>query len=175
MQCPACNHELIPMEAGGVVVDACVGGCGGVWFDNFELRKFDEPHESEGEALLHVERDPDVVVDHTARRGCPSCSGVVMMRHPFSPQDNVEIDECPQCGGIWLDAGELADIRNRFDTEEERNEAAQAWLNRTLDAHLARAREQDRQRQAKGQRIIHMLRFLCPSYWIPGKQPWAAY
>jgi len=175
MKCPACAHELHEMEAGGVVVDVCRGGCGGIWFDNFELRKFDEPHEAEGEALLEVDRDPSTFVDHSARRKCPACVDVVMMRHPFSPHDNVEIDECPGCGGIWLDAGELGSIRSKFSTEEQRAEAAQAWLDKTLDAQLAQARREDHQSQATTERIAHLFRFLCPSYWIPGKQDWAAY
>ncbi|MBN1590444.1 MAG: zf-TFIIB domain-containing protein [Pirellulales bacterium] len=175
MKCPACAHELRPMEAGSVVVDVCEGGCGGIWFDHFELRKFDEPHEAEGEALLDVARDPSVFVDYSVRRTCPVCDGVVMMRHPFSPQDNVIVDECPGCGGIWLDAGELAAIRTNFSSDEQRAEAAKAWLTKTLDAHLTRARREDRQNQADTEKIAHLLRFLCPSYWIPGKQDWAAY
>jgi len=175
MKCPACHGELREMEAGGIIVDVCQGGCGGAWFDHFELRKFDEPHEAEGESLLDVARDAAVVVDRSVRRGCPACPGVVMMRHPFSPCDAVEIDECPNCGGIWLDAGELASIRARFSTQQERAEAAKAWLDRTLDAQMARATQQDEKNSATLRRITHLLRFFCPSYWIPGKQDWAAY
>ena len=175
MKCPACDRELEEMAAGGVVVDVCDGGCGGIWFDHFELRKFDESHESEGEALLDVKRDPEVVVDHSLRRGCPNCPGVVMMRHSFSPGDNVEIDECPKCGGIWLDAGELAAIRNQFENEEERAKAAKAWLDRTINAHLTRARKEDQRTQSSAERIAHTLRFLCPSYWVSDNQDSAAY
>lgn len=35
---------------------------------------------------------------------CPECEGSVLDR---VQQDNVEIDRCPKCQGIWLDAGEL--------------------------------------------------------------------
>lgn len=35
---------------------------------------------------------------------CPECGGTVLDR---VQQDNVEIDRCPKCHGIWLDAGEL--------------------------------------------------------------------
>lgn len=37
MNCPACARELTKTTAGPITVDACVGGCAGVWFDNFEL------------------------------------------------------------------------------------------------------------------------------------------
>ena len=54
-------------------------------------------------------------------------------------------------------------------------EAAQAWLDKTLNAQLAQAHQEDKQSQAKIQRIAHIFRFLCPSYWIPGKQDWGAF
>ncbi|MBY5990899.1 zf-TFIIB domain-containing protein [Ferrimonas balearica] len=37
-----------------------------------------------------------------------------MIRRHCEPTSAVEIDECPRCGGIWLDSGELEQIhRNR--------------------------------------------------------------
>ena len=35
-----------------------------------------------------------------------------MLRRKFSASVPVDIDECPQCGGIWLDSDELARIRD---------------------------------------------------------------
>ena len=56
MNCPACGNVLEEMKVGDVMVDVCQGGCGGIWFDNYELEKFDEPHESAGEELLARQR-----------------------------------------------------------------------------------------------------------------------
>ena len=106
MKCPACSNELQEMTVADVTVDVCKGGCGGIWFDNLELKKFDAPHESAGQALLNVERDETVQVDRTKRLKCPKCDDIVMMRHFFSVKKDVEVDECPGCGGFWLDAGE---------------------------------------------------------------------
>lgn len=41
-----------------------------------------------------------------AERHClrPSCDNVAMDRVTV---DSVEIDQCPKCGGMWLDPGEL--------------------------------------------------------------------
>jgi Zn-finger nucleic acid-binding protein len=36
---------------------------------------------------------------------------VKLKRHFFSAKRRVEVDQCPNCGGYWLDAGELALIR----------------------------------------------------------------
>jgi Zn-finger nucleic acid-binding protein len=111
MKCPACFNELTTRRAGGIAVDVCRGGCGGIWFDAFELQKIDELSEPEGEALLNIERDEAVIVDQSLKRACPRCSDVKLQRHFFSAARRVQVDECPNCGGYWLDAGELALIR----------------------------------------------------------------
>jgi hypothetical protein len=51
------------MTVEGISLDVCRGGCGGIWFDRYELMKVDESRESAGKALLDIERDPGVVVD----------------------------------------------------------------------------------------------------------------
>jgi len=111
MNCPACAHELTEIKFGGVNIDACQGGCGGLWFDAFELKRVDEQHEVQDEHMLRIQRDPKLVVDHTRKRDCPRCEGVKLKRHFFSAQKRVEVDHCPNCGGYWLDAGELEKIR----------------------------------------------------------------
>jgi len=75
MECPACGRQLRQMNVGDIVVDVCENGCGGVWFDNFELEKVDEQHEAAGEALLDIERDKNVKVDRSKTKTCPKCSG----------------------------------------------------------------------------------------------------
>jgi uncharacterized protein len=120
MKCPACNHRLTELHVGPVKVDACQNGCGGIWFDAFELPRVDEPHEEAGDRLLHIKRNPQVSVDHARKRDCPRCPDIRLKRHFFSARRRVEVDQCPNCGGYWLDAGELACIR------DEKTEAARA-------------------------------------------------
>ena len=52
MQCPACYNQLSPFQVGNVTVDVCQGGCGGIWFDAFELQRVDDQAEAAGEAML---------------------------------------------------------------------------------------------------------------------------
>ena len=175
MKCPACENILQKMTVGGVAVDVCKGGCGGIWFDNFELKKFDEPHESAGEALLDIERDESVIVDHTKRLKCPKCDDVVMMRHFFSVKKGVEVDECPSCAGFWLDAGELRKIRSLFKTEEERHKAAEEYFEEVFGDHFKAMKAQSEEKLAKTRKIVNLFRYICPSYYIPGKQDWGAF
>ena len=110
MNCPACGTELVVLNVGSLAVDVCRAGCGGLWFDNFELSKVDQAHESLGEALAALEFNPSAQILPN-KRPCPKCSGIIMRQHKFSPDKPVIIDECPNCGGVWLDGGELAEIR----------------------------------------------------------------
>ncbi|MBI2903079.1 MAG: zf-TFIIB domain-containing protein [Candidatus Methylomirabilis oxyfera] len=175
MRCPACESLLSQVITGGITVDICKGGCGGIWFDRFELRKVDEPHESAGEALLDIERSDTIIVDHSKRRRCPKCDAIVMMRHFHSVKQHVEVDECPGCDGYWLDPGELAAIRREFRTEEEKQKAAEEYFSEIFDTHLAEMRAQGREQAERARNIARIFRFICPSYYIPGKQDWGAF
>jgi uncharacterized protein len=174
MKCPACVHELTEEEVGGIKLDVCKGGCGGVWFDAFELQKFDEKHEAEG-LNLDFEPDPNLVVDHEAKRSCPKCADTHLMRHFYSPKKRVEVDECPGCGGFWLDTGELAQIHEMFETSEERAKETEKMVNEVTKTVFAQMRAEREAKLEKCHKIAKMFRFVCPSYYIPGKQEWGAF
>src|SRR4030095_4972727 len=97
MKCPACENYLSPVKAGSLLVDVCLGGCGGIWFDNFELQKLDEPDEPAGNLLVQVNvaDQKEIAVDPPKKRPCPKCGDIIMMRHFFSSKRRVEVDECP--------------------------------------------------------------------------------
>jgi Zn-finger nucleic acid-binding protein len=176
MTCPACGHVLSTRTAGDLTVDVCDGGCGGIWFDHFELKKVDEQAESAGERLLDVRRDPGVVVDPAERYRCPGCTdGVVLMRHFWSVKREVTIDECPECGGIFLDAGELGRIRSEFPTEAARHAAADAYFKEVVDPLLDAERAESRAELERAQTFAHAVRFVCPSWYVAGKQAGAAF
>jgi Zn-finger nucleic acid-binding protein len=51
-----------------------------------------------------------------AAMNCPVCSVPLVM----SERQNVEIDYCPQCRGVWLDRGELDKIIERAGSEQQK-------------------------------------------------------
>ncbi len=110
-KCPAGFNELSGFQAGNLTVDVCQGGGGGIWFDAFELQKLDEKREPAGESLLSVAPDEGLILDKARKRECPRCAGMKLHRHFFSAKRRVEVDQCPNCAGYWLDAGELTLIR----------------------------------------------------------------
>lgn len=128
MNCPACGNPLTARKAGAITVDVCDGGCGGVWFDNFELRKVDEAGAHE---IRSVQRDFALHVDRETRRQCPKCADQAMMRRFYSRLRRTEIDECPNCAGIWLDAGEFAAIQQEL-SESPDTAVLNSALNHTV-------------------------------------------
>jgi len=50
---------------------------------------------------------------HNSSMLCPVCSVSLTM----SERQNVEIDYCPQCRGVWLDRGELDKIIERASND----------------------------------------------------------
>jgi Zn-finger nucleic acid-binding protein len=166
MKCPACENELTQTKAGSLTVDACQDGCGGIWFDHFELSKVDEPAESAGAELLNVTKNPNVQVNHEKRYSCPKCLDVIMMRHYFSVKRRALVDECPKCAGYFLDAGELGVIRSLFNSEAEARASAQAYFSELFGSKLTQMLQESESESAKANKIQSMFRFICPSYYV---------
>lgn len=111
LHCPRCPATLVRLRIGGIETDVCEQ-CGGLWLDRLELARFEDPANAFGDALVaHLTQFPATLIDHSQRLRCPRHPSVVMLRRSFSPATPTTIDECPECGGHWLDADELAAIR----------------------------------------------------------------
>ncbi|MNL40538.1 hypothetical protein D3C87_1628940 [compost metagenome] len=169
MTCPACGQSLRQVQAGAIVVDACAEGCGGLWFDAFELKKVDETHEAAGEALLAIRPSAQGGPVQDGKRRCPKCAGVVMFKHFASVQRRVTVDECPGCAGFWLDAGELEQIRGEFASEGQKEQATQAAISGQLDALAAGAIAEREENLARAQQVARMFRLLCPKQTEKGR------
>lgn len=144
MKCPACFNELTQLPVGSLVVDVCQGGCGGIWFDAFELQRADEEQESVGEPLLHIQRNERLTLDQSRKRECPRCTEMKLHRHFFSAKRRVEVDQCPNCGGYWLDAGELALIRAEKAQAATAEQAGHSSISKDVIRYLYRLRAEER-------------------------------
>ena len=98
-----------------------------------------------------------------------------MMQHFMGVKKEVEVDQCPSCGGFWLDPGELRHLRSQYATEADRNAAADAYFHEVFGDDLARMEAESDAQLKRAQGIARIFRFICPSYWIPGKQKWGAF
>ena len=69
--------------------------------------------------IMGYKNEVAALVAPNKRLNCPIDTEEVMMRRFYSDNQQIEIDERPPCGGIWLDAEELVAIRQHFPTRDE--------------------------------------------------------
>jgi Zn-finger nucleic acid-binding protein len=69
---------------------------------------------------------------------------VKLHRHFFSAKRRVEVDQCPNCGGYWLDAGELALVRAEKAQAATAEHAGQSSISKDVIRYLYRLRTADR-------------------------------
>lgn len=105
IDCPRCFAELegeeIEVIGPNVIIDRC-RACGGIWLDKGELNR-----------LLRNRQLSDYLTKEIGTQSkselvCPSCGGLM----DIEVADEIEIDVCLSCGGVWLDAGELDKLKN---------------------------------------------------------------
>lgn len=101
MNCPRCQVDLKNVYTPkGILVDYCPD-CQGIWFDRGELFFYSAAPDKISQALsegLRGERPSDA--------DCPRCATKLAEGGLLS--DDLVIDRCPSCEGIWLDPSELS-------------------------------------------------------------------
>jgi hypothetical protein len=117
MRCPKCltadlESVAVPFKdrsvpgpddtIGKIELDVCAA-CGGVWFDKDELDRYLDT------AALPVPPMAKAVDPAQDRKAglCPRCCSRPLHKAPLPSNPRLTADSCPQCGGLWLDAGEL--------------------------------------------------------------------
>jgi len=114
LQCPKCHQPLNGVDHEGVHIATCPS-CGGDWLDAGELGaivkarkgRFDQ---AECLKMAQAAKITGVKLRTLDRHlTCPSCGGTT---HPVNYGDDsgIIIDKCGQCGGVWLDKGEIENI-----------------------------------------------------------------
>ena len=153
MKCPRTGTDL-KIEIDGVKIDISES-CGGVWFDNFELEKFDNVDKAAGAELVSYLLSTRTK-SWTSSLGfkSPRHPEVTMMRQFYSPAQRIEIDVCPQSGGVWLDPGELAHMRLLYPSEDDRREATQQFFDEIMPVFG------DSSAEHAGPRVVRMLHWL---------------
>lgn len=129
-ECPVHWDPLEPETvqlpwARDVTLDRCPT-CKGVYLDKGEVKRIT------GHANLDDLLTKHLGLDSDSARICPAC-GMVM---DAEDADRVHVDVCLSCHGVWLDAGELEQLKDRDDaafdpanfTAEKRSELDRAGL-----------------------------------------------
>jgi Zn-finger nucleic acid-binding protein len=95
----------VRVQRESVTLDKCPS-CSGLWFDATELKRV--AHDKDLESLAARVR----AFAQPSPFACPRCGGACVTSHV----QDVEVDTCTLCHGIWLDAGELEEAKREVDT-----------------------------------------------------------
>ncbi|HUW57713.1 MAG TPA: zf-TFIIB domain-containing protein [Planctomycetota bacterium] len=115
MNCPKCRKPMQAASAEDIEVDQCPQ-CRGTWFDRDELRKAKDVSEPDLNWMdFEIWEHKDRFRLSAKARPCPKCD-VDMVAIGYD-DTQVEIDYCPKCEGVWLDAGEFEKIIGALNEE----------------------------------------------------------
>ena len=109
MNCPKCDAEMQVIMYQNIAVDRCTG-CKGLWFDILEHEHLKAIEGSEsidiGSAALGKRFNE---VDDIK---CPKCSSK-MLKMVDAQQPHIWYEGCPSCFGVFFDAGEFRDYKEK--------------------------------------------------------------
>ena len=105
MKCPRCKSEDIgPFKHEGVEFDFC-SDCHGIWCGRGELANYVETIK-DNPKTVHLTSEGKLT-DMT----CPKCERETLYEIPYLPENELLIDKCSECFGIWLDSKELGSVQ----------------------------------------------------------------
>ncbi|MBN2342592.1 MAG: zf-TFIIB domain-containing protein [Deltaproteobacteria bacterium] len=114
MKCPRCDQEMATQLKGqgadAFEVDTCAA-CNGIWLDAEELNKMDD---NLFVSVEEISYSPAAADESDNTLVCPRCDKPMDKVHPEQFSD-VVVDNCPECKGFWLDAGELDKMKDISD------------------------------------------------------------
>jgi Zn-finger nucleic acid-binding protein len=115
MDCPACGNAMITLELADVEIDHCVD-CGGIWLDAGELELLMDDAQKASRLLASFQED---VSSCEEPRKCPICDKKMAKIVVGRTQPVLLIDKCRRGDGLWFDRGELKDILDRGQLDED--------------------------------------------------------
>lgn len=161
MQCPIDTHTLVAKQIHNLEIDVC-SKCGGVWFDEGEFRSavrsiasFELPEKYQ---VSFLKEKSHALHLHERNFSCPK-DGVKLETLHYDPPSGIYLDRCGECGGIWLDGGEISLVKKQLAP------------NPTLDAFVRAFTENTRENkkweeQLVGARFLPFLLF-APAFLVP--------
>lgn len=118
MNCPRCNSNLSTTEIQNITIEMCPS-CDGLWLDKFEITKIlncESDSIKSSEIAAALEKDKNINNTENKSIKCPACSSE-MTNTSYMFNNNINVDLCPKCFGIWLDDGELKEIINHMNNK----------------------------------------------------------
>jgi Zn-finger nucleic acid-binding protein len=114
MDCPVCTNAMITLELDEVEIDYCTD-CGGIWLDAGELEELLGEPVKATQLLASFKTDPNCT---EKPRKCPICDKKMRKIVVVESQPTLLIDKCAKGDGLWFDNGELHDIFDRAQLDQ---------------------------------------------------------
>ena len=106
IECPRCNVTAVRREVEifgpNIFIDLCPK-CEGLWLDKGELGKLLK------DKKLTDYLTKDIGTQSKSKLVCPRCGGLM----DLESAEDVEVDVCLTCNGVWLDKGELEELKTK--------------------------------------------------------------
>lgn len=121
LKCPGCGAKLVEVYAeatyGRVLLLEQCEGCGGVWFDRWELHFVkDAALKSLHEVDLSAFKSLANIEGIHGKNLCPKCEEELLpFIDPMLPKD-ATIKRCDRCSGLWLNRGDLRKYASHRET-----------------------------------------------------------
>jgi Zn-finger nucleic acid-binding protein len=102
LRCPQCEDQILEtfnVKGKNVQIEQC-NQCKGMWLDAGELAQITQ----------HAQADQPIDGDMIkSKRYCPQCDSRLWT---FAyPETNIKIETCVSCHGLWLEQGEIEQIK----------------------------------------------------------------
>jgi Zn-finger nucleic acid-binding protein len=119
IECPKCwvtmRQDEVDVFGPNIIIDRCPE-CGGIWLDPGELNKLLKDRKLSNYLTKHIG------TQSKSKLVCPRCGWLM----DIETAEEVEVDVCLKCGGVWLDYGELEKLRDLSKAGFEGDELAKA-------------------------------------------------
>lgn len=121
MKCPNCSilmKEVYTKSDYGLIIklDQCPS-CGGIWFDKWELYKIPKKEVAKidkvNKKLLHE------IISTKKEIFCPKDKTKLEIFKDQNIPSNIQIERCKKCGGVWLNCGELIELKKSIKSKKQ--------------------------------------------------------
>jgi Zn-finger nucleic acid-binding protein len=137
IECPRCFVQATQSEVEvfgpNINIDVCPK-CGGIWLDHGELKKLLK------DKKISDYLTKDIGTQSKSKLVCPRCGGLMDLERA----DEIEVDVCLNCNGVWLDQGELEDLKEKsktgfeYDYDEKTEEKYEEMVKQSRTSLLSR-------------------------------------
>jgi Zn-finger nucleic acid-binding protein len=106
IKCPRCEiymrKEEVEVTGSNITIDFCIQ-CHSYWFDKGELNKYIKTN------VIDKNLKRTEGIQSWSKTVCPRCDGKISLKFI----EDLEVDHCDDCGGLWLDHGELKQLQDK--------------------------------------------------------------